>query len=165
MAITPQVNALYARKVVEVNSDLSTKYKTIAVLLTKSPCPNCRQDPATGDGTGVFNGTGSQSFTDGQCPVCSNRGFVQAEERRRLIANTRIGTGDSVQAAIRSQGYLPKGYARIKVPVRFHSVLLAADHFLIQGQTHRGTYRREGEVLTRGLKTEVMAECTVKLDK
>lgn len=165
MAITAQVNALYARKVLEVNADLAARFKTTAILVAKTVCPNCRTDPATGEGTGIFNGTGAQPFADGNCPVCNNAGVVKTETRRRLIANVRMGRGEGIAELIRPQGVLPQGFAKIKLPVRFQSVLQNADRFEIAGRTTRGTYRRQGEVLTRGLLNEVMAECIVKLDK
>ena len=124
-------------------------------------CPNCIWDEVNKCGSGVYNGTGTSPFAGNTCPVCNNAGVLVTPQSLTLPAIvqwSRIGKGDFNTPV--AAGSIPYGHARIKVLSQFHSNLLQATSFVVDGIR----CQKVGQPIKRGLQSYIISELMVRRD-
>lgn len=72
-----------------INAMLEDKSMTVPCRLVYETskletCPNCKINPVNGKSSGVYNGTGPISFTQGQCPYCFGEGKKKSKPTEDL---------------------------------------------------------------------------------
>jgi hypothetical protein len=160
--ITPEIDELFRDAVEGLVDDLSQK-STFRIIYpaTGSLCPNCIYDPRTGASTGTYNSSGPRPFTGKVCPVCEGAGKITTQRKIRIPARVQWGKAEKANDNdILPGGVLPRGYARVKVLVRYAKAIADAETFEVDG-------KRCQKVATendRGLLTKVVTEFLVKRD-
>ncbi len=162
--IKPSIDRLFRDRMTSLVLDLSKKSVFIAVTMgTKVRCPNCELDEASGAGSGVYNGTGPQSFEGRTCPVCDNIGFVTPQIHQRIKATVQWGKIDQNTTHPDDPTYaglIPLGHARVKAEVKYYDIMASAAYYLVDGIR----CSKVRQPIKRGLQSYVIAEMLVKRD-
>lgn len=154
--INARLDALYRRKLDELNTDLAQRHRVLAVTVEKTRCPNCVWDPRGRSGSGTYNGTGPEPFDGPVCPVCANEGVIEEVTRTRIKAPVRFGEPTTEREL--PAGALAEGEAELKVSIGSRRLLEEAAWFEVDGVT----YERVGQVRYRGLLSKAVAFCRVR---
>src|ERR1035437_3287986 len=161
--ISNEVDARYREAIGDVMADLGKKSVFLIVFpATVTQCPNCVYDPVHKVGSGVYNSIGPKFFSGKVCPVCENKGTVSTVKKRKIpdatISYSKL-TNKSENTPTQP-GEIPFGFARAKVPVRFHDLTLTAESFTVDGVR----YKMVGRPVKRGLKSYVVAIIMLRRD-
>jgi len=131
--ITSEHDALFKENVRGLLDDLSQKSTFVVVLpATETRCNNCVWDQLHKTSSGKYNGTGPKPFDGKVCPVCLGKGTIKTAKQRKFPAivawSKSEKSGNQVPTVA---GELPWGYARIKVDIKYLSLLEMAEAFVV----------------------------------
>lgn len=148
--ITPRLNSLFAAGVTELINELNKRYQFQVLLVTKTRCPNCIYDAVQNCSTGRYR-TGGPSPFNAMCPVCNNKGMVETQVKRIVVANVRLGTSPAAADTPLPEGQLPSNIAQVKTVYTNKKLIDDAKAFFVDGMR----YSRINLPNPRGLQSKV----------
>jgi hypothetical protein len=160
--IKAKIDTIFSSKVVQLTQDLSQRSKCIVVTENNNACPNCIYDAQTNASSGRYRPGGPTPFTGKVCPVCKGKGKVVTVVQLQIPANVRWGAKPPQLDVPEPEGFVPIGFIKIKMEMKYYNTVYGATYFLIDGIRCSHFDR---QLKRRGLLSYVLCECMLKIDK